>query len=183
MYGMWGVQRILYLGEYTTVVYMQVQVVVVVVRGCENSFTGYLRGMCRISNVSCISIVWRPCIFYGHIRALYTRLVNFMYNFFLPTCDESQTSVPAYCILCTYTYGICIRRSTIIIVTLRWWREKKKNVYMYICEKWFSARARPFEAAAPLLLQVSECFEITAAVWKVHTAACVRGYCYRGIVT
>lgn len=60
----WG-ESILYIqtyniGEYTTVAYMQVQVVavvVVVVRGCENSFTGYLRGMCRISNVSRISIV------------------------------------------------------------------------------------------------------------------------------
>lgn len=54
---------------------------------------------------------------------------------------------------------------------------------MYIiCEKWFSARARPFEAAAPLLQQVSACFEITAAVKGAYRRLCTTGYCYRGIV-
>lgn len=89
LYATWG-ERILYIqtyyiGEYTTVAYMQVQVVavvVVVVRGCENSFTGYLRGMCRISNVSRISIVWRPCILCTYIYARYTRVWWILYTFF-----------------------------------------------------------------------------------------------------
>uniref|UniRef100_A0A2S2Q719 Uncharacterized protein n=1 Tax=Sipha flava TaxID=143950 RepID=A0A2S2Q719_9HEMI len=67
--------------------------------GCENRFTGYLRGMCRISNVSffplCdrITMYVRACV---HV----IRLENFihvhgvcMYFFFVPSCDELPTVV------------------------------------------------------------------------------------------
>lgn len=64
-----------------------VVVVAVVVGGCENRFTGYLRGMCRISNVSffyCVTV-------YIHIyacHAVYTFCVHFiLFYFFFFLCQ------------------------------------------------------------------------------------------------
>jgi len=66
---------------------------------------------------------------------LYTRLVNFIYIFFLPTCDESRTTVRAYCIR-TYAYGMYsevdhyYRNLTLIE------GKKKENACMYIVYMW-----------------------------------------------
>lgn len=104
-YTVLGWAYIIHIGEYTTVAYMQVQVVavVVVVRGCENSFTGYLRGMCRISNVSRISIVWRPCIL-----CTYTRVIHAFGEFYIHFFSTYLWRIADDGAAVRYTY-VCVR--------------------------------------------------------------------------
>lgn len=154
-------------------------VVVVVVGGCENRFTGYLRGMCRIyervAYFHCVTTMY--IIMY--IYARYTRVwwILYIHFFFLVTNRGRR---------CGRIVTVCIRRTVYVRSEVdHYYRnltsqtERKKNKKKNTCEKWFSARARPFEAAASLLQQVSaRVFRNPPPPWKVHAT----GYCYRGTV-
>jgi len=70
-------------------------------------FARYVSYFERVAYFYCVTTMY---IMYLHIRALYTRLVNFVYHFFFfpPTCDESPTTARAYGIrtyVRTYVHG------------------------------------------------------------------------------
>lgn len=151
-----------------------VAVVVVVVGGCENSFTGYLRGMCRISNVSCISIVWRPCILCTYTRVIHAFGEFYIHFFFylLVTNRSRQCGCTVY----VRTYGTYsevdhyYRNLTPLI-------ERKKSK-MYVCiyvKNDFPPARRPQLRCCSKWVRVSK----PPPPWKVHTAA----YVLRVIVT